>query len=187
MQWETATPVGFPVCMRHHDCRLKRPLAWRPIAYCTHQFGWTGPQQSGHTSVTRVTRERTCVQHSMHSIEVRHVQCDSRRWFQCDPTPNATQPHHPVQGGSHPPPRRPFPPAVLSCALVVVGPTRSGMGPPLLLQPRLPSHGLHCNLSSKQLWWWWCVRGGGGGCQLSEAPTVPPRKKKSLPGALPLY
>jgi hypothetical protein len=24
MQWETATPVGFPVCMRHNDCRLKK-------------------------------------------------------------------------------------------------------------------------------------------------------------------
>ena len=23
MQWETATPVGFPVCRRHKDCRLK--------------------------------------------------------------------------------------------------------------------------------------------------------------------
>ena len=23
MQWETATPVGFPVCMRHKDCTLK--------------------------------------------------------------------------------------------------------------------------------------------------------------------
>ena len=22
MQWETATPVGFPVCMRHNDCSL---------------------------------------------------------------------------------------------------------------------------------------------------------------------
>ena len=24
MQWETATPVGFPVCVRHNDCRLKK-------------------------------------------------------------------------------------------------------------------------------------------------------------------
>ena len=24
MQWETATPVGFPVCMRHNDCRVAR-------------------------------------------------------------------------------------------------------------------------------------------------------------------
>ena len=24
MQWETARPVGFPVCMRHNDCRLKK-------------------------------------------------------------------------------------------------------------------------------------------------------------------
>ena len=24
MQWETATPAGFPVCMRHNDCRLKK-------------------------------------------------------------------------------------------------------------------------------------------------------------------
>ena len=23
MQWETATPLGFPVCMRHTDCGLK--------------------------------------------------------------------------------------------------------------------------------------------------------------------
>ena len=25
MQWETATPVGFPLYMRHKDCRLKKP------------------------------------------------------------------------------------------------------------------------------------------------------------------
>ena len=27
MQWETATPVGFPVCMRHKDCSLKKKTA----------------------------------------------------------------------------------------------------------------------------------------------------------------
>ena len=30
MQWETATPVGFPVCMRHNDCRLKKTA---PMSY----------------------------------------------------------------------------------------------------------------------------------------------------------
>ena len=29
MQWETATPVGFPVCMRHNDCRLKKTAVCR--------------------------------------------------------------------------------------------------------------------------------------------------------------
>ena len=29
MQWETATPVGFPVCTRHNDCRLKKTAEWR--------------------------------------------------------------------------------------------------------------------------------------------------------------
>ena len=29
MQWETATPVGFPVCVRHGDCEAERDGGWK--------------------------------------------------------------------------------------------------------------------------------------------------------------
>ena len=29
MQWGTATLVGFPVCVRHNDCRLKKTAVRR--------------------------------------------------------------------------------------------------------------------------------------------------------------
>ena len=37
MQWETATPVGFPVCMRHHDFRLKKTAEKRLKAEVNQQ------------------------------------------------------------------------------------------------------------------------------------------------------
>ena len=68
MQWETATPLGFPVCMRQNDCRLKKLLLlWAKFLHCVrtacilrtqrlgyspkntcHLFSSTAKQQSPH-------------------------------------------------------------------------------------------------------------------------------------------
>ena len=45
MQWETATPVGFPVCTRHNDCRLKKTAVWRLKAGMKQQVAFNTPSQ----------------------------------------------------------------------------------------------------------------------------------------------
>ena len=40
MQWETATPVGFPVCMRHNDRRLKKTAVRRLKAEVNQQVAF---------------------------------------------------------------------------------------------------------------------------------------------------
>ena len=39
MQWETATPVGFPVCRRHEDCTLKKTIVGRLKAEMHQRVG----------------------------------------------------------------------------------------------------------------------------------------------------
>ena len=39
MQWQTATLVGFPVGMRHNDCRLKKTAVRRLKAGVDQQVG----------------------------------------------------------------------------------------------------------------------------------------------------
>ena len=50
MQWETATPVGFPVCTRHNDCRLKKTAVCRLKAEMNQQVAFhtlSAPEKEG--------------------------------------------------------------------------------------------------------------------------------------------
>ena len=54
MQWETATPVGFPVCVRHNGCRLKKTAECRLKAEVNQQVAchtlseWEGDDIMSH-------------------------------------------------------------------------------------------------------------------------------------------